>query len=281
MEKRIITEKRIRMFRKHLKEEEKSRATVEKYTRDVRAFASFANGRSVTKGLAIAYKEWLCKKGYAPASINSMLAAMNSLFSCMDWTDCRMKYIKFQKPIYCLEEKELKREEYMQLVEEAEKQGKMWLSLILQTMGATGIRVSELKLITVDAVEKGEARVFCKGKARIVFLVKNLQVKLRRYIKEKGIKSGAVFVTRTGRSIDRVAIWRSMKKLGKKAELNSQKVFPHNLRHLFARTFHDLGNDMAKLADILGHSSVDTTRIYTISSGKEHRRLMERMQLVN
>lgn len=280
MKQHRITEKVIGMFGEHLRKEEKSRATVEKYVRDARAFAAYACGKDVTKELAIAYKEKLQSDGYAPASINSMLASLNSLFAHMGLPDCRMKSIKLQRQIYCAEERELSREEYKRLVEAAKRLGKERLALLMQTICATGIRVSELKFITTEAVKKGEVTVSCKGKVRVVFFVKELQKKLLRYIKEKKILSGPVFITKTGKNIDRTNVWRSMKNLCEEADVNPEKVFPHNLRHLFARIFHAIEKDIVKLADILGHGSIDTTRIYTISSGREHRRMMERMRLV-
>ncbi len=255
MKQRVITEKMIEMFQGHLRKEEKSRATQEKYVRDVRAFSAYAAGRDVTKELAAAYKKKLHSDGYAPSSINSMLASLNSLFSYAGWTDCRVKSIKFQRQIYCPEEKELTKEEYRQLVDAAKGQGKERLSLLLQTICSTGIRVT-------------------------VFLVKALQKKLLWYVKKQKIKLGAIFVTRTGRPMSRVHIWRELKSLCQRAGVNPEKVFPHNLRHLFARTFYSQEKDIAKLADLLGHNSINTTRIYIVTSGTEHRRSMELMRLV-
>ncbi len=280
MKQRVITEKMIEMFQGYLRKEEKSRATQEKYIRDVRAFSAYAAGRDVTKELAAAYKSKLHSDGYAPSSINSMLASLNSLFSYAGWTDCRVKSIRLQRQIYCPEEKELTKEEYRQLVDAARGQGKERLSLLLQTICSTGIRVSELEFVTVEAVQRGEARVSCKGKARTVFLVKALQKKLLWYVKKQKIKLGAIFVTRTGRPMSRVHIWRELKSLCQRAGVNPEKVFPHNLRHLFARTFYSQEKDIAKLADLLGHNSINTTRIYIVTSGTEHRRSMELMRLV-
>lgn len=280
MEQRIISEKVIEGFREYLKREEKSGATVSKYLRDVGAFSLYLAGRALTKELVIAYKEKLQSEGYAPRSINSMLASLNSLFSYAGWTDCRVKSIRLQHPVYCPEEKELTKEEYMRLVRTAEGQGRKRLSLLLQTICGTGIRVSELAFITVETVQRGEARVSCKGKTRVVFLVRTLQKRLLRYAKDKNIRSGPIFVTETGKPMSRVQVWREMKRLCREAGVNPEKVFPHNLRHLFARTFYHLEKDLAKLADILGHNSINTTRIYIISSGNEHRRRMERMRLV-
>lgn len=280
MRQRIITEKMIERFKEHLKKEEKSKATLEKYIRDIKAFSIYVAGRSVTKELVIAYKEKLHSDGYVPRSINSMLASINSLFSYAGWMDCRVKSIKLQRQIYCPEEKELTKEEYVRLVNTAERLGKERLSLLLQTICSTGIRISELKFITVEALHRGEARVSCKGKIRTVFLVRPLRKKLLQYTKEQNICSGLVFITRTGKAMGRVHIWRDMKKLCQEADVNPKKVFPHNLRHLFARTFYYLEKDIAALADILGHNNINTTRIYIITSGNEHCKRMEHMRLV-
>ena len=209
-----------------------------------------------------------------------MLASLNSLFSFLNWMDCRVKSIKLQRQIYCPEEKELTKAEYMRLVNTAKQKGNERLNLILQTICGTGIRVSELQYITVEAVKNGEAVVSLKGKTRTVFLVKELKKKLLRYTAEQNISSGSVFITRTGKPISRTNIWREMKGLCEQADVNPQKVFPHNLRHLFARVFYGIEKDIAKLADILGHSSINTTRIYIISTGNEHRRRMENMRLI-
>lgn len=280
MKKRILTRDAVQRFEQHLREEEKSENTIEKYMRDVRAFMAFAGGSEITKDTVIAYKNKLLSENYAVRSINSMLASLNSLFSFLNWLDCRVKSIKLQRQVYCSEEKELTKAEYTRLVNAAKQKGNERLNLILQTICGTGIRVSELQFITVDAVKAGEAIVSLKGKTRSVFIVKELQKKLLRYATEQGIQSGAIFITRTGKPISRTNIWREMKNLCEQAGVNPQKVFPHNLRHLFARTFYGIEKDIAKLADILGHSSIDTTRIYIISTGTEHRRRMENMRLI-
>ncbi len=280
MKGRILTEKLIVDFSAYLKSEEKSENTIEKYIRDVRAFAAYQNGAEVTKETVIAYKRNLLSLNYAVRSINSMLASINSLFSFLGWVDCRVKSIKLQRQIYCPEEKELTKAEYMRLVNTAKQKGNERLNLILQTICGTGIRVSELQYITVEAVKRGEAFVSLKGKTRTVFIVKELRQKLLRYAAEQRITSGYIFITRSGRPISRTNIWREMKSLCVQAGVNPQKVFPHNLRHLFARVFYGIEKDIAKLADILGHSSINTTRIYIISTGNEHRRRMEHMRLI-
>lgn len=280
MKGRILTENRIADFSAYLRSEEKSENTVEKYLRDVQAFAEYLGGAEITKGKVIAYKSRLLAENYAVRSINSMLASLNSLFSFLGWSDCKVKSIKLQRQIYCPEEKELTKAEYMRLVNAAKQKGNERLNLILQTICGTGIRVSELQYITVEAAKRGEAVVSLKGKTRSVFLVKELRKKLLRYAAEQNIQSGAIFITRTGKPMSRTNIWREMKGLCEQAEVNPQKVFPHNLRHLFARVFYGIEKDLAKLADILGHSSINTTRIYIISTGDENRRQMEHMRLL-
>ena len=279
MKGRILTAKILVRFKKYLLLEERSAATVEKYLRDVRAFIAFANGAEITKELVIGYKKHM-QENYAVRSVNSMLASINSLFAFLGWLELRVKSIKLQQQIYCPEEKELTKAEYVRLCKVAERKHNERLSLILQTICGTGIRVSELQFITVEAVRCGEAMVSCKAKTRSVFIVKELQRKLLRYAAEQTIKTGMIFVTKTGKPVSRTNIWREMKALCEEANVNPRKVFPHNLRHLFARVFYSIEKDIAKLADILGHSNIDTTRIYIISSGTEHRRRMENMHLI-
>ncbi len=280
MKGRILTSEAIDCFKKYLREEEKSENTIEKYLRDVRAFAAYLSGIEVTKETVIAYKSRLLAENYAVRSINSILASVNSLFAFLGWTDCKVKSIKLQRQVYCPEEKELTKAEYTRLVNTAKQKGNERLNLILQTICGTGIRVSELQYITVEAVKCSEAVVSLKGKTRSVFIVKELQKKLLRYAAEQKIHSGCIFITRTGKPISRTNIWREMKGLCEQAGVNPQKVFPHNLRHLFARIFYGIEKDIAKLADILGHSSINTTRIYIISTGDEHRKRMEHMRLI-
>lgn len=279
MEERILTETMIEDFKRSLVSEEKSAATVEKYVRDCRAFLRDLGGAAITKEAVLAYKA-KAQEDYAVRSVNSMLASLNSLFSFLGWHDLRVKTIKVQRQIFCPEEKELTKAEYLRLVNTARQKGNERLCLILQTICATGIRVSELPFITVEAARCGEAVVTLKGKTRTVFLVRDLQKRLLRYAREQGITSGMIFVTRSGKPVSRSNIWREMKALCTEAGVSPSKVFPHNLRHLFARVFYGLEKDIAKLADILGHSSIDTTRIYIISTGTEHRRRMEHMRLL-
>ena len=279
MKGHYLTNKEIEKFRNYLREEEKSVNTMEKYIRDVTAFSAFCDG-TITKDTVIAYNQNLIDSGYAVRSINSMLASINSLFSFLGWYELRVKSLKVQQQVFCPEEKEMTKAEYERLCRTAERKQNERLCLILQTICGTGIRVSELQFITVEAVRKGEATVSLKGKTRSIFIVRDLQKKLLRYISEQHIMTGAIFITRTGKPLSRTNIWREMKNLCLEAEVNPEKVFPHNLRHLFARVFYDIEKDIAKLADILGHSSINTTRIYIISTGTEHRQRMERMRLI-
>lgn len=280
MKARILTEGNIVKFIIHLEQEEKSKNTIEKYARDVRAFALYAGDVEITKEKVIAYKNKLISDNYAARSINSMLASINSLFSFLEWRDCKVKSIKLQKQLYCSRKKELSKAEYLRLLESAKKNGNERLNLLIQTICSTGIRVSELQYITVEAAKLGKTVVFLKGKMRTVFIVKELRRRLIRYATERNITTGAIFITRNGKTMSRTNIWREMKRLCEQAKVDSEKVFPHNLRHLFARLFYSIEKDIAKLADILGHSSINTTRIYIITTEYEHRRCMERMRLV-
>ena len=279
MKGRFITAKKLAEFKEHLILEERSEITIEKYIRDVKAFSVYTQNSDITKETVIAYKKYL-QENYAVRSVNSMLASINSLFSFLGWHDLKVKSLKLQQQVFCPEEKELTKAEYTRLCRTAERKHNERLNLILQTICGTGIRVSELQYITVEAVKQGEAVVNCKAKTRSVFIVKELKQKLLRWAAKQGIKSGMIFVTRTGKPISRTNIWREMKALCEEANVNPQKVFPHNLRHLFARVFYGIEKDIAKLADILGHSSINTTRIYIISTGTEHRQRMENMRLI-
>ena len=279
MEERILTADIIEDFRKNLELQEKSTSTIEKYIRDVKAFSVYAENAAITKEKVIAYKKYL-RNNYAVRSVNSMLASINSLFNSLEWHDLKVKSLKLQQQVFCSEDRELTKAEYARLCKTAKRKKNKRLNLILQTICGTGIRVSELQYITVEAAKQGEAVVNCKAKTRSVFIVKELKQKLLRYAAEQNIKSGMIFVTRTGKLISRTNIWREMKALCVEANVNPEKVFPHNLRHLFARVFYGIEKDIAKLADILGHSSINTTRIYIISTGTEHRQRMENMRLI-
>ena len=260
----VLKDEDLRAFEEHLFLEEKSAATIEKYLRDARAFFRFAARRDVTKELAVSYKRSLIERGYAVRSINSMLASVKSL--------------KVQRQTYCAEEKELSKAEYLRLLRAAAK--KPQLRLILETICGTGIRVSELRFFTVEAVRRGAITVHCKSKIRTILLPGKLRKKLQAYAQERGISSGGIFVTRNGAPLNRSGIWARMKSLCGEARVSPGKVFPHNLRKLFARTFYRTEKDIAKLADILGHSSIDTTRIYIMTTGTEHRRKLDCLGLV-
>lgn len=252
--------------------------TVGKYLRDARAFMAFAAGRSVDKALVAAYKQRLLEQGYAARSVNSMLAGLNSLFGFLGWQDCRVRNVRVQRRIYCAEERELTKAEYLRLLEAARRDRRLYL--LLETICGTGIRVSELAYFTVEAVAQGEIAVRCKNKTRSILIPGRLRKSLLAYARQSGIASGPVFRTRSGRALDRSGVWAQMKALCAPARVRKTKVFPHNLRKLFARTFYTIEKDIAKLADILGHSSIDTTRIYIMTSGHEHRRKIDRLGLV-
>lgn len=278
MSKRILTSALLKDFEQNLINEEKSPATMEKYLRDITAFCGYAQGRPVTKELAISYKTDLVAKGYAARSVNSMLASINSFFQYQGWHECIVKCLRTQKSPYSPAEKELTKAEYMRLLDAAKVRPR--LRLIMQTICGAGIRVSELSHFTVESVEKGEISINCKGKLRKILIPVKLKKKLLCYARQCGITSGVIFRTRGGKPMDRSNIWREMKNLCQRAGVAASKVFPHNLRKLFARTFYELEQDIAKLADILGHCSINTTRIYIMTTGEEHRKKIERLGLV-
>ena len=256
----------IGQFKQHLKQEEKSEATIEKYLRDIQHFYSFLEDRLLCKAETMAYKEQLTEQ-YAPASVNSMLVALNCFLRFIGQNDCCVRLQKIQQQIFSSEDKELTQSEYQRLVKAA---GNTQLSYILQTICGTGIRVSELQYITVEAVRVGQATVNCKNKTRVIFIPVPLQRLLKEYIKKSGISAGTVFVNKNGKPLDRSQIWRKMKGLCERAGVAPGKVFPHNLRHLFARIFYSIKKDIVRLAAILGDSSINTTRIYTLETGQRH-----------
>ena len=263
-----------------LKEQEKAPGTIEKYLRDIRHFYEWLRAdKSVNKTRVMRYKEHL-KETYAASTANSMLVALNAYFRYLGWKECRVKTIKVQKQLFLNKEKELTLGEYHRLINTAREQGREQLALIIETIGSCGIRISELEMITVEAVQTGVAKVRCKGKTREVSLVKNLRKKLKAFCKKKGIKEGAVFLSRKGNPLNRSYIWRIMKELSKKAGVHAGKVFPHNLRHCFARIFWKKNKDICYLADILGHSNINTTRIYTATTREQHVRRLEKLDLV-
>lgn len=278
MNKHKMTEKQIELFHQYLIREEKSKVTVEKYLRDVRAFFVFAGGKDITKDAIVEYKKYLQERSYAIRSINSMLASVNSFLIYIGKPECRVKSMKLQKQVYCTEEKVLSREEYERLLKAASKNEQ--LKLMMQTICATGIRVSELRFFTLESIGHGEVVVSCKAKTRTILIPSKLRKLLLDYAKKQKIRSGVIFFTRSGKPLNRKTIWAQMKGLCTAAKIKPTKVFPHNLRKLFARTFYGIEKDIAKLADILGHSSINTTRIYIMTTGTEHRRKIERLGLV-
>ena len=279
--KRIIKEKMLEKYEDYLKKGEKSKATVSKYLCDLRKLMVYADGKEIDKELMLAYKDkLLMEDGYKVNSINSFLAAANSFFEYMGWLNLKVKAYKTQKETFCPENKYLSKEEYYRLVKAAKAMGKVRLAMILQTICAMGIRVSELRAVTVEAVRNNLVIIYNKGKIRKVFLPDELQKELLYYIGRNGIQKGVVFRTSSGKAVNRSNIWREMKSLCKEADVDEDKVFPHNLRHLFATVFYEMKKDIAKLADVLGHSNIETTRIYIKTTGKEHREQLNRMKLV-
>lgn len=270
---------RLNDFLEYLKEEEREQSTRRQYARDVERFFDYLKERSLTKKNAVEYKREL-ETQCRPVSVNAKLSALNSFFHFLGRDDLRLKLLKVQRRVYCPAEKELSRAEYLRLVKAAERGKDRRLSLLLQTICCMGIRVSEVRHITVEAVRKGEAVISLKGKTRIILIPKQLRIRLNEYIHQRKIVSGAVFVTRNGTPLDRSNVWKMMKALCSKAGVDKRKVFPHNLRRLFARCFYAVDKDIAKLADILGHSSINTTRIYILSSGAEHRRRLDELNLI-
>ncbi len=275
-----ISEYHIQSFRENLSENEKACATIEKYVRDVTSFFVWLNGSQTDKSVTLKYKEYL-KENYKTRSVNSMISSLNSFFEYMKWYDCKIKTVKVQRESFYDDSRELSKSEYDRLLSAAHSEGNQSLSLIMQTICSCGLRISELKYVTADAVLKGKCEVDSKAKRRTVILPDNLCRLLRAYISKHKIKSGSVFLSKKGKPISRGAVWLSMKRLCKRANVDENKVFPHNLRHLFARTYYTLEKDIVRLADILGHSSVNTTRIYTLESGKIHRQQIQRLGLVH
>ena len=279
MKRSLITNNAIETFRTYLVREEKSEATVEKYIRDVRAFVGYVGKNVLSKELVMSYKRYLIGREYAVRSVNSMLASVNSFLGHLKCPEFRVKSIKTQRQTYCAQDKELTKAEYMRLLSAAERHQQ--LKLIMETICSTGIRVSELRYFTVEAVRAGEIVVNCKNKTRTILVPGKLRRILLDYSKKSGIATGVIFITRSGRPVDRSNIWARMKRLCEEADVTPGKVFPHNLRKLFARTFYGIEKDIAKLADILGHSSINTTRIYIMTTGTEHRRKIERLGLIS
>ena len=275
-----ITRQQIQAFAAHLRQAERSPGTIENYLRHVRAFAAWLAGRPVTKEAAAEWKEHLLDKGYCPSTINAMLGGLNRFFDFVGWKKYQVKALRLQRRLFREDSRELTRAEYDRLIATARAMGRERLALLMETICATGIRVSEVKYITVEAVERGKAEISLKGKIRTILIPGKLRKKLLKFAHKNKTASGEIFLTRNGKGMSRKQIWAEMKAICKAAGVEASKVFPHNLRHLFARTFYKVCRDVAKLADVLGHSSIETTRIYLISTGAEHASLLERLGLV-
>lgn len=275
-----LTQREFDQFEDYLRHDEREESTIEAYLRSLTRFAEWADGRAVTKELAMEWKMALSESGYRPISVNAMLAAVNKFFTCMGREDCKVKYLKLQRQMFRKSEKDLSKEEYQRLVQAAHEKGDLRMELILETICATGIRVGELKYITVEVVRAGVAEIALKGKIRTILLPHRLCRKLQKYAKQQKIASGKIFLTQDGLPVSRQSIWTRMKALCEAAGVERSKVFPHNLRSLFARSFYGSCHDVVRLADVLGHSSIETTRIYLMSTGKEYLRQLDKLGLV-
>lgn len=271
---------RMEEFQAELRREERAEGTIAKYLRDSRAFLAWLGDSPLGKEMVAAWKGHLVKRGYAPVTINSMLASLHRYLRFLGREDCRVSFLKIQRRLFRAAERELSREEYQRLIQTASSQGKERLALLIETMGATGIRVSEVPYITLEAARQGRAEVALKGKVRTILLPGKLCRKLKKYAKKQHLTCGEIFRTGKGRRLTRRQIWAEMKALSAAAGVEATKVFPHNLRHLFAATFYRACRDLVRLADVLGHSSVETTRIYLVTTGQEHIRQLNRLGLV-
>ncbi len=277
--KHVITAASAKQFCQYLLSEEKSRATVEKYSREVERLSIFLQGSPVSKLKILEYREWIAKE-YQAQTVNGKLSAVNAYLQFINRGDCKVKLLKIQRRAFLRENRELNSTEYRRLLEAAKKKGESRLYYMILTLCSTGIRISELQFVTVEALKAGVAQIRLKGKSRTVVLPKQLSKRLREYTRSKGILHGPIFCTRTGRPVDRSNVCHEMKRLCPEAKVDREKVFPHNLRHLFARSFYALEKDIAHLADILGHSSIETTRIYTADSIRSHEKIIGRMKLI-
>lgn len=275
----VITQVQLQAYKYMLRREEKSEGTIEKYLHDIGVLLAFANGRPITQEIVVEWKEQLKKSGYAPTTINSMLAAVNSLFRFLGW-NIKAKFLKIQRKLFREQRKELSRAEYEQLVSTARREGKERLALLMEAICATGIRVSEVPSLTVEAARQGRAEIALKGKIRVILLPTKLCRRLLKYAKREKITSGKIFLTRSGKALSRRQIWAEMKGLCEAADVEPEKVYPHNLRHLFARIFYKTCKDIVHLADVLGHSSIETTRIYLVTTGSEQLRQLNHLGLV-
>ncbi len=276
----MITDETLRAFYDYLRQEERASATIQKYLHDISRFQTWLKGREVKKELVTQWKEELLSEGKTAATVNGTLAALHSFFSFQGWNMCRVKYLRIQRKLFRDTSRELTRAEFFQLVETARALKKSRLALLLETICSTGVRVSEVQYITVEAVRQRRADISLKGKIRTILIPNKLARKLLKYAQKQKIASGEIFLTKSGRGLSRRQIWGEMKQLCKAAGVDESKVFPHNLRHLFARAFYRASRDIVKLADVLGHSSVETTRIYLISTGAEHARQLEKLGFV-
>ncbi len=280
MSNRVISSRLLEDFWAYLQTEERPQSTIEKYQRDILSFCRYLEGQAVSKEKAVCWKERLLRAGLSPATINAKLSAVNGLFRFLGWEDCRLRFFRVQRRLFRQPEKELTQQEYRRLTKAARASGQLRLELLMQALCATGVRVSELRYLTVEAAKRGRADIALKGKIRTILLPRKLCRKLLQYAQERQIVSGEIFLTKSGTSLSRRQIWREMKSLCRAAEVEASKVFPHNLRHLFAIVFYQNFNDIVRLADVLGHSSIDTTRIYLLTGGDELARQIERLKLV-
>ena len=281
MENKIMISEQLASFRAYLQDEERSEATVEKYLCEVTQFFAYLGGSEVTKAAVAEWKEQLLHDGYEPSTVNGKLTALDRFFDFQGWPDCKVKHLKLQRRLFRDDSRELTKEEYERLIAAAKESGKERLALLMEAICGTGIRVSEVQYLTVEAAQQGKAEIYLKGKIRTILIPGKLCRKLLKYAKKHKIASGEIFLTRGGKPLSRKQIWAEMKALCKKAGVAPSKVFPHNLRHLFARTFYRVCRDVAKLADVLGHSSIETTRIYLISTGAEHAKTLDLLRLVS
>ena len=280
MNSRTIQTAQIDAFEQHLQLEERVSGTIEKYLRDIRSFTAWLGGSPLGKETAAGWKAHLRSAGLCPETVNSKLSALNKFLKFLGREECRVKYLRIQRKLFRRTERELSRADYNRLLETANAMGKTRLALLMETICATGIRVSEVKYITAEAVAAGRAEVSLKGKIRTILIPQKLCRKLQKYAKKQKIVSGEIFLTRNGKGLSRRQIWAEMKGICRRAGVAASKVFPHNLRHLFAQTFYRAYRDVVKLADVLGHSSIETTRIYLVSTGEEHARQLDRLGLV-
>ena len=281
MKKRGISAEELDSFCQHLRGEERSAATIEKYRRDVAQFAAWLGENQLEKEAGVRWKAHLLAQGCEPSTVNGKLTALDRFLHFLGQADCKVKHLKIQRQLFREDGRELTRREYDQLLAAARSTGRERLALLMESICDTGIRVSEVKYLTVEAARRAKVEVALKGKIRAILLPGKLCRKLLKYAGKNKIASGEIFLTRSGASLSRKQIWRDMKALCQRAGVAPSKVFPHNLRHLFARTFYRVCRDVAKLADVLGHSSIETTRIYLLSTGAEHAKVLEHLRLIS